>query len=221
MRQSIIIDRSSAQRNSEMKSLITPQISRFTWMRIITVIATLSALQVVHTFWDLAWDRVSIADGDYWRLITGHLVHNNSNHLLLNSVGITIALLLIRDTFGVRSFCTLNFLVALLTGIFLYVFEPQLYYYVGFSAVLHGLVASYGINKVPSTPWFGGAILCLLALKLVLEGQPQFTANLIGIRVATEAHFWGLISGLIAGVVFICGAHWQKKRLPSHLESAG
>jgi rhomboid family GlyGly-CTERM serine protease len=204
-----------------MKSLITPQISRFTWMRIITVIATLCALQVAHTFWDLAWDRVSIADGDYWRLITGHLVHNNSNHLLLNSVGITIALLLIRDTFGVRSFCTLNLLVALLTGIFLYVFEPQLYYYVGFSAVLHGLVASYGINKVPSAPWFGGAILCLLALKLLLEGQPQFTANLIGIRVATEAHFWGLISGLISGVVFICGAHWQKKRLPSHRESAG
>jgi rhomboid family GlyGly-CTERM serine protease len=203
-----------------MKTVITQQMSYLTIRRIIAVISVLIVFQICHSYWDLAWDRINIANGDYWRLISGHLVHNNSNHLLLNGVGVTVGLVLIGDSFSLRSFCTLNLMVALLTSLFLYFFEPQLYYYVGYSAVLHGLIVSYAISKLLTMPWFGAAIICALALKLLLEGKVHFTANLIDIRVATEAHLWGFISGLIAGMAFICSAYWQKKPSPQGRESS-
>lgn len=92
--------------------------------------------------------------------------------------------------------------IAFLTSLLLYVFKPQLSYYVGFSAVLHGLVASYSITALRKTPRYACLILCLLGLKLTFEGQPQFTANLIGIRVATESHWWGFVSGIIVDGIY-------------------
>ena len=132
----------------------------------------------------MAWDRAKIGSGEVWRLITGHLVHSNSNHILLNSIGIAVVLLLIGDRFSTRTLCSLSVFIAFLTSLLLYVFEPQLSYYVGFSAALHGLVASYSITALRKTPRYACLILCLLGLKLAFEGQPQFTANLIDIRVA-------------------------------------
>jgi rhomboid family GlyGly-CTERM serine protease len=150
----------------------------------------------------MAWDRAKIGSGEVWRLITGHLVHSNSNHILLNSIGISVVLPLIGDKFPTRTLCSLSVFIAFLTSLLLYVFEPQLSYYVGFSAVLHGLVASYSITALRKTPRYACLILCLLGLKLAFEGQPQFTANLIGIRVATESHWWGFVSGIIVGGIY-------------------
>jgi membrane associated rhomboid family serine protease len=83
-------------------------------------------------------------------------------------------------------------------------------YYLGFSAVLHGLVAAYAVIKLPQDKYFGGLILILLLVKLSFAESPE-TADLIGIRVATEAHLWGVVSGVVSGLlqVQIC-KRWQQ-----------
>ena len=177
-------------------------VGQFTFLRIIAALALLTATQACHLYWDMAWDRTKIGNGEFWRLITGHFVHNNSNHILLNSIGLSVVLLLIGDKFSTRTLFSLSVFIAFLTGLLLYVFESQLLYYVGFSAVLHGLVASYSITALRKTPGYACLILCLLGLKLAFEGQPQFTANLIGIRVATESHWWGFVSGILVGGIY-------------------
>jgi hypothetical protein len=35
----------------------------------------------------LRYERTAVLHGEYWRLLTGHLVHGSGQHLLLNAVG--------------------------------------------------------------------------------------------------------------------------------------
>lgn len=184
--------------------------SSASWIHIGTLIAGLIVIQYFHANYDLAWDRIKIEHGEYWRLIGGHFTHNNISHLALNCVGIILVLQLINAEIPGVTLIHLTLLIALLTGLFLFLWEPQLMYYVGFSAVLHGMLACFAVSTLPKNAIFGIAILSLLALKLVFEGQPQFTANLIDIRVATEAHFWGFVSGILVGGLYTGFLYWQK-----------
>lgn len=46
----------------------------------------------------LRYERTAVLQGQYWRLLTGHLVHYSGQHLLLNGVGLAlIAALFPRD----------------------------------------------------------------------------------------------------------------------------
>src|SRR5438552_2270554 len=38
----------------------------------------------------LRYDRAALAAGEWWRLITGHLVHLNLEHALLNTLGLAL-----------------------------------------------------------------------------------------------------------------------------------
>lgn len=95
----------------------------------------------------LIYDRAAIADGAWWRLVTGNLVHYSLSHLLFDVAAVLIAGAFI-EARGYRGYPGLCFLVAAATGIVLYVGVPQMAYYGGLSAVatasvvylcLHGL----------------------------------------------------------------------------------
>jgi rhomboid family GlyGly-CTERM serine protease len=180
------------------------------YLPIAFVLVLLVVMQLVHHHWDLAWDRLAIEQGSYWRIISGQFVHNNTAHLVLNAVGGLLVYVLMRELVSGIQFIIHVFFIALLTGLVLYLFEPVLDYYLGFSAVLHGLVAAYAVIKLPQDNYFGGLILILLLVKLGFAESPE-TADLIGIRVATEAHLWGVVSGVVSGLiqVQIC-KRWQQ-----------
>ncbi|MFT5887699.1 MAG: rhomboid family GlyGly-CTERM serine protease [Zhongshania sp.] len=162
------------------------------------VLVLLVVTQLAHHHWDLAWDRLAIEQGSYWRIISGQFVHNNTAHLVLNAVASLLVYVLMRELVSGIQFIIHVFFIALLTGLALYLFEPVLDYYLGFSAVLHGLVAAYAVIKLPQDKYFGGLIVILLWVKLGFAESPE-TADLIGIRVATEAHLWGVVSGVVSG----------------------
>jgi rhomboid family GlyGly-CTERM serine protease len=162
------------------------------------VLVLLVVMQLAHHHWDLAWDRLAIEQGSYWRIISGQFVHNNTAHLVLNALASLLVYVLMRELVSAIQFIIHVFFIALLTGLVLYLFEPVLNYYLGFSAVLHGLVAAYAVIKLPQDKYFGGLIVILLLVKLGFAESPE-TADLIGIRVATEAHLWGVVSGVVSG----------------------
>ena len=95
--------------------------------------------------------------------------------------------------------------VALLTGGFLLLMEPQLEHYVGLSGVLHGLSVVIGIWLWSEHAISGPVLLLLLLTKIILEQSglldTRSTESLIGMRVATEAHLWGAVSGVILCVM--------------------
>ena len=56
---------------------------------IIIVSIILALTEPMSSDW-LAYDRHQLIDFQWWRLITGHFLHTNSTHLLLNTAGLTL-----------------------------------------------------------------------------------------------------------------------------------
>lgn len=141
-----------------------------------------------------------------WRLLTGHWVHINVIHWLLNSM----ALLLLPYVLPAPS--RLVFVVLLVTLSFLlscslFILNPVLQEYVGLSGVLHGLYAALAVSA-----WhdrrerpFAGIVLLALILKLISEWAfgSAATAQLIGGKVVLSAHREGAFFGILLGLVFL------------------
>ncbi|NJN52323.1 MAG: rhombosortase [Gammaproteobacteria bacterium] len=90
----------------------------------------------------LSWDRMRLWDGQLWRLFTGHLVHANAWHVIINLTGLLLVILLFGNILNSLRWCALMGVaaVSVSVGLLLTAVWPQTY--VGLSGVLHGLVAA-------------------------------------------------------------------------------
>ena len=50
----------------------------------------------------LRYERAAVLQGQYWRLLTGHLVHGSGQHLLLNAVGLGLIAALFPREYSLR-----------------------------------------------------------------------------------------------------------------------
>ncbi|WNO07710.1 rhombosortase [Teredinibacter sp. KSP-S5-2] len=151
----------------------------------------------------LNYQRQAIADGEVWRLLSGHFAHLNTMHFLLNMS----VFLFFPFVFSVSSkiwFYT-SLLFSLLVGMCLYLFSPGVSSYVGFSGTLHGLLViglfhEFGQVK-GRLKWVYVFVLLFVIGKVVREQLPGFDAmhlsNVIDGAVIVDAHMYGLIVGLV------------------------
>lgn len=158
----------------------------------------------------LRYEREAVLHGEYWRLLTGHLVHGNAQHLVLNGAGLgLIAALFARDyTWRAWLLIALVSLLAIDAG---FVFcEPQLVWYVGFSGVLHGALAAGAVAW-----WRHESRLLALLLSAILLGklaweQWQGALPLSGdLPVVVDAHLYGALGGALAGFMLWVHAYRQ------------
>jgi rhomboid family GlyGly-CTERM serine protease len=89
-----------------------------------------------------AWvyDRLAIAQGEWWRLISGHWVHSDLEHAVwdigaLSVLGLLFESRLKGDLFSVLALGTLGI------DLWLWFLQPSLHYYCGLSGILNGLLA--------------------------------------------------------------------------------
>jgi rhomboid family GlyGly-CTERM serine protease len=83
----------------------------------------------------------------------------------------------------------------------LYLFEPDVAWYVGLSGVLHGLVAAGALALLLRGQTIGAVLAVGLGAKLVFEqlaGPVPFTAQAVGGPVVVAAHMYGALGGLLA-----------------------
>lgn len=165
----------------------------------------------------LEYDRTRLIQGEYWRFITGHLIHLSWYHWLVNSAG----LLLILFVLPVRSYfiyeASLVIVLAFSIGIGLFWFAPDLIYYVGLSGILHGIF----VTAIWRSPYYSSTIrrlvLVLIVIKMLWEFSswydPWAQASQLGGRVEARAHLIGVVVGFMWRLVeyFI-----SKNRLIGH-----
>ena len=141
-----------------------------------------------------------------WRLFGAHFVHLGWNHLGLNVAGLVLLWLLLGDT--VRPLGWVLGVVAMALGVSvgLLCCSPAVGWYVGFSGVLHGMFAAGAVANLRRLTPLALAILGVLLVKLLAEqigvGDP-LTAELIGGAVIVDAHLYGVLLGLVYGVVLL------------------
>lgn len=153
----------------------------------------------------LRYERTAVFDGEYWRLLTGHFVHGSTAHLALNLAGLAlVAALFARDfSLGEWLFVLLASIAAIDLGFVFY--EPQLEWYVGFSGVLHGVLAAGAIAWWQHESRHLALTLCLIVIgKLAWEqwrGALPFSGDM---AVIVDAHLYGALGGaLAAGVLWL------------------
>jgi rhomboid family GlyGly-CTERM serine protease len=152
----------------------------------------------------LRFDRQAIAAGEAWRLVTGHLVHLGTRHMLLNSAGLLLVGLLVGREYRLRDWAavTLASMASIDAG--LWWLKPSLDWYVGLSGVLHGWFAAGIVGALLKRRPDAWLLLGLLLGKLVLEqlqGALPGSAAAAGGPVVVDAHLYGAVGGAIAGLL--------------------
>jgi rhomboid family GlyGly-CTERM serine protease len=153
----------------------------------------------------LAYGRQALADGQWWRALSGHFVHLGAVHTLINLGGILALVLLCPPRLGAFEWLRRIGLLALAISAALYVAAPGVDRYVGFSGVLHGLFVLGLVPLARSGDRIAIAGLVLLIVKVVLEqtvGPSAEEGRLIGGGVVTLAHLFGTLAALVYGWAF-------------------
>jgi len=149
----------------------------------------------------LKYDRLSIEDGEYWRLLTAHFAHLGYTHLLLNMAGLVLVWLLVgRNYSSLQWIIVVSVSMTVISGAFWFV-DTYMLWYVGLSGALHGLLlagAVQGYRTFPSE----SVIICVIVVgKLAWEqlaGPLPGSESVSGGDVVVNAHLFGAIGGLAA-----------------------
>ncbi|WP_243695477.1 rhombosortase [Rheinheimera sp. D18] len=152
----------------------------------------------------LQYNYTDITAGEYWRLITGHLLHSNTWHLIMNIGGLLLAMALHAVYFSYRQLAWQWLLCAVAIGLALYYFSPDIRIYVGLSGLLHAMLALGAIKDIQLKMTTGWLLLIGLVAKVIMEqcfGPDTDLAELINANVAVDAHLYGVISGIMLGVI--------------------
>ncbi len=163
----------------------------------------------------LEFNRSAITNGEFWRLLTGNIMHTNHWHLIFNLAGLVMLTYLFKHLMTNIHFVVFSIINAILVSILIYYFTLTIEYYVGLSGYLHGLFV-YGclieINKGMKGSWL---LLIGVSAKIGYEtiyGASSEMSELINASVATDAHLFGaLISVVQFGILMI---FFQLQKLP-------
>ena len=147
------------------------------------------------------YDGVLVAQGEYWRLITAHVVHLGWGHLWPNLTALVLIGALFEDLFDAGMWLLLAAAAAGSIDLGLLLLDRDVDWYVGLSGVLHGFVAAGALTAWLRGQSIGWLLAIGLAAKLAFEqmvGPVPFTAAAVGGPVVVASHLYGTAGGLVA-----------------------
>ncbi|MFC6634731.1 rhombosortase [Microbulbifer taiwanensis] len=150
------------------------------------------------------FDRAALGEGQWWRLLSGHLVHTNAMHLLLNGGAVAALWLLHGQFYRVPVYLGLVALLSLVISLGLWAWFPDVALYGGLSGVLHGLFCWGACRDMAQRRLSGALLLAGCWGKVAWElfaGPSAATAELIEAEVAVSSHLLGALAGSAIGLM--------------------
>src|SRR5450631_3036390 len=146
----------------------------------------------------LRYQRVALAHGQWWRLLTAHLMHLSIAHALLNSAGLVLLWMLFAREFPARRWAWILLTSSAAIDAGLWFLRPTVDWYLGASGVLHGAWAAGACAMYRRGDGVGAALLLLLIVKLVYEQQSGASLFEGDLPLVPAAHLFGTLGGLFA-----------------------
>ena len=169
----------------------------------ILLICLIAMLLPMHIREQLYFHVPLIKQGEYWRFFTGHFIHYSWTHWASNSIGLLILISIFNNKHSLKWLLPSVFvLITVSSGLLL--FSQQLTWYVGFSGILTGLfvyacIATITENKVLSILML--LIVLVYVASQLLRGELVDSSALTIIKTSSYAHAYGLLGGLISGLI--------------------
>jgi rhomboid family GlyGly-CTERM serine protease len=146
-------------------------------------------------------------------------VHASFIHTVWNVIGLWLAFIILLDAASPRDFAILLLASTVAIGVGLLAFAPDIGLYIGFSGTTHGLYAGGALLlMVRGRPWFGLLVLAVILAKIGYEqlyGPVPVSSGALGEGIATEAHLFGTVGGLIAGAPLALLRLRRQRRRPA------
>lgn len=170
----------------------------------IAVVSGAIALFGAAAHYGLRYDRFAIEDGKLWRLVSGHFVHLGTQHLILNLAGLVLVWLLVGRQYTMRQWGLVILISLVVIDFGFWYLDPDLDWYVGLSGLLHGLLVAGALTAYRDTPVEALVIIAAVTAKIVYEqmvGPMPGSESTAGGAVVVNAHLYGAVGGLIAGLI--------------------
>ncbi len=147
-----------------------------------------------------------ISQGELWRAFTGHFLHTNGIHLLLNLAALILLWALHGNFYTLKNYSLLFITSALICSTGLFYLSPEISQYVGLSGVLHGIFIFGALMDIRHKDKTGYLLFIGVWLKIAHEqfyGASEQVSTLIDANVAIDAHLWGAVGGLIFSCFYL------------------
>ncbi len=179
------------------------------WLLPIGLIVSAILFQSVGLVETLRFERQPIENGQWWRFITGNLVHLSWNHALLNIAGLIMVWLFFGRDYTLGEWLLIMIFSSLSVTVGLFLLNPHLVWYVGLSGLLHGLFIAGAIRVLKEETLFASLMLLAFSSKLAYEqllGSLPGSSGLAGGPVVVDSHLYGAIAGAVIGILLTT---WQ------------
>ena len=146
----------------------------------------------------LRYERGALAQGQWWRLVTAHLVHLDVRHALLNTAGLALVWMLFARDYSPKAWLVILLAAMAAIDAGLWLGDSTVQWYVGSSGVLHGAMAAGALAHIRRGERDGWVLAALLAAKLLYE-QSVGALPLSGHDpVVVDAHLYGVLGGTVS-----------------------
>lgn len=171
----------------------------------------LTSLLPASTVHSLALVHDEVSKGEIWRIFTSQFVHLGFNHTMLNLVGYLIVSASFREDISPKEEMITLAICSLGVGLGIYLFNPEIGWYVGLSGAIYGILTHYLIigwqRSAILSGFFGVYLIGKFIYEQMIAGPDTVTAGLIGGAVAIDSHLYGAITGLVTGTISLLQFH--------------
>jgi rhomboid family GlyGly-CTERM serine protease len=187
----------------KVSTAITPAI---TWVFPVVYIAISIVIMMTGEIGKeaLRYDRVWIGQGEAWRFVSGHFAHLGWSHLALNSAGLLLVWFLIGGAYALRTWLLIVGVTLATMDLGFWFLNPELYWYVGMSGLLHGLLAAGVVTRLRNIDAETVILLLLLIAKISWEqfsGPVPGSESTSGGPVVVDAHLYGALGGILGALL--------------------
>jgi len=147
----------------------------------------------------LRYDRDALAAGEWWRLVTAHLVHLGFEHAVVDVLALALLWMLFARDYSPRAWLLVLGAAAAAIDFGLWFADSTLIWYVGSSGVLHGVFAAGTAAHLRRGERDGWVLAALLIAKLTYE-QSVGALPLVPGPVVVNAHLLGALGGALAAL---------------------
>ena len=154
----------------------------------------------------LEYHREKIAAGEFWRILTGHLVHTNTWHMLLNLASMLFIGLLFGTLLTAQVWVLAFLFCALAVSATYWFISPQYIVYVGLSAALYGIIIIGALQDLKHNQLIAGALVIFVTGRVIwqqFDGASESLSDMVESRVAVESHLYGLIAGYVYSLLLL------------------